>query len=255
MAADKNDPTEDQAKTTAQPESGVKDQPKTESAQSAPRAEESTAKENWEVKFGTGGGGGLGGIFKGVSSMLNLISDLAEKADQASSGQGENFSGEYRSGDRERGFVIHWGLNTSNLTEESIRRPPAGPGGRPSPFVRPTSRPAPSAPGRGATPGRTPARPASGPLNSDLAPTLREPYIEIHDEAEEGRLVVVVELPDVTPENLQVEVFDDVLIIHAQGSNCRYEKEVLLPAMVEPEPESYNFQNGLLEVRLRRLKS
>jgi HSP20 family protein len=83
---------------------------------------------------------------------------------------------------------------------------------------------------------------------------LREPYTEIHDEAEAGQVVIVIELPDVDPEKVQLEVFDDVLIVRAEGPYCRYEKEVLLPVMVEPEPESCNFQNGLFEIRLRRQK-
>jgi len=204
-----------------------------------------------DVKFAAGAVN-LGGIFKGFSGLVSIISDMAEKAEQASDEQGQTKTGEYHIGDRERGFVIHWGINTGTASEETSRRTEFG--GRPSPFVRPTSRPTPTP--KTTAPGRKPApRPNTVPLNSDLAPTLREPYIEIHDEVEEGQMVVVAELPDVTPENLQVEVYDDVLILRAQGSNCRYEKEVLLPAMVEPEPISCNFQNGLLEIRLRRLKA
>ncbi|NWJ94470.1 MAG: hypothetical protein HXX20_01675 [Chloroflexi bacterium] len=226
-----------------------------------------------EFKFGTGtgtntrtgtntntgtntGAGGLGGILKGFSSVMNLISDLAEKAEQA---QSDTRSGE--SGDREKGFVVSWGFKSSSASEGSNQVTEFG--SRPSPFMRPTSRPTPSSPdsfgkpgGRStATPNRKPTRPPAAPLNNDLAPTLREPYIEIHSEAEEGQIVLVVELPDVTPENLQLEVYDDVLILRAQGSTCRYEKEVLLPEKVEPEPESCNFQNGVLEIRLRRLKT
>jgi HSP20 family molecular chaperone IbpA len=59
-------------------------------------------------------------------------------------------------------------------------------------------------------------------------------------------------LPDVPKENLQVEIFDDVVMIRAEGPTCRYEKETLLPAMVNPEPQSYNYQNGILELRLKK---
>jgi HSP20 family molecular chaperone IbpA len=52
---------------------------------------------------------------------------------------------------------------------------------------------------------------------------------------------------------LHIEIQDDVLIIRGDGTTFRYEKETLLPAIVQPDPHSRQFQNGLLELRLKKL--
>jgi HSP20 family protein len=85
-----------------------------------------------------------------------------------------------------------------------------------------------------------------------MAATVREPYMEIHDEVDEGLIMIVAELPGVVEENLKVELLEDILIIRGEAEGYRYEKETLLSVAVQSEPLSRTYQNGLLELRLKK---
>lgn len=205
-----------------------------------------------------GGNINMGGFFKGLGEIAERLSEVVEKAEELSrkakeaEASGNESGGELKSEFNSKGFVVKWGFNNSTLEDNpGATRPFAS---RPPGFAsRPPARPA-------ATPGYTiPAKDKAGqrpnPNNANLTPvaTVREPYIEIHDETAEGQIVVIVELPGVAEEKVYFEIHDDILIVQGENTDCLYEKEVMLPAMVKAEPVSQKYQNGLLELRLKRV--
>lgn len=82
----------------------------------------------------------------------------------------------------------------------------------------------------------------------------REPLVDVIESNEE--VTVVVELPGVERDKINVEVSEDrrKLIIRASDTNRRYYKEVDLPSEVEPSSARANYKNGLLEVKLKKSK-
>ncbi len=183
---------------------------------------------------------GLGSFFKGLNEVANFITELAEKTEQAAQNAAERRQQNANNGtdNADKGFAARWGLNTSILQNRGgatpfTNRPPFA-GRAPATTTRPT-----------------PSGPIIYPPASENEGSLREPYIEIHEEAEENLIVVIAELPGVEEQNLQIEIQDDILIIRGEATGFAYEKEVLLPAMVLPEPQSRTYQNGLLELRLK----
>jgi HSP20 family protein len=85
-----------------------------------------------------------------------------------------------------------------------------------------------------------------GPVVSDT----REPFVDVFDEEEE--IVVVAEVPGVQEKDIHLEVNGDVLALSATGPKRKYEKEILLPAAVDPKERQRNYQNGYLELRFTK---
>lgn len=82
----------------------------------------------------------------------------------------------------------------------------------------------------------------------------REPLVDVLDGPEE--VTVVAELPGVEKDKIKIEVSEDKkrLIIRASDTNRKYYKEVDLPAEVEPDSARANYKNGVLEVKLKKIK-
>jgi HSP20 family protein len=77
-----------------------------------------------------------------------------------------------------------------------------------------------------------------------------EPPVDIFDEPD--HVMVVAELPGVGPEDIHLELHDDILTIAAQRNQKKYRKEVLLPASFPAESMTHSCRNGILEVKLAR---
>jgi HSP20 family protein len=88
-----------------------------------------------------------------------------------------------------------------------------------------------------------------GPVVSDT----REPLVDVFDEGEE--IVVVAEVPGVQEKDIHLEVNGDVLALSATGPNRKYEKEILLPAAVDPAEQRRTYQNGYLELRFTKTQN
>ena len=87
---------------------------------------------------------------------------------------------------------------------------------------------------------------SEGPVVSDT----REPLVDVFDEGEE--VLVVAEVPGVQEKDIHLDLSGDVLALSATGPKRKYEKEVLLPAAVDPQARRQSYQNGYLELRLRK---
>ena len=77
---------------------------------------------------------------------------------------------------------------------------------------------------------------------------VREPMVDVLDE--EDHILVLVELPGVEEENINLEVEGDILKLTAASRQQKYAKEVLLPGRVKSEMMKTACKNGILEISL-----
>jgi HSP20 family protein len=79
---------------------------------------------------------------------------------------------------------------------------------------------------------------------------VREPIVDVFDE--EDRILVIVELPGVSEEEIKIEVAGDILSLTASDRDRKYAKEILLPSKVKPQPVKSSYKNGILEITLEK---
>ncbi len=161
--------------------------------------------EEGELSFGLG----LGSIFKGLSDLLQIASDVTEQGQSALHRTG-TFQGPGKT-KGVYGFSIQVGGNGPVIEQFGN--------------IHTTEQ---------------------GPEITEV----REPLIDIFDETDQ--ILIVAEMPGVSEVEIKVEIQDDILALHATGKDRQYAKEVLLPAMVVPSSLSQHFQNGILELRLKK---
>ena len=78
----------------------------------------------------------------------------------------------------------------------------------------------------------------------------REPITDVFDEDQEIR--IYAEMPGVNEEDIKLDLKQDILDISAQTGDRRYHKEILLPAKVKADTMSSSYNNGILEVRVKK---
>ena len=83
----------------------------------------------------------------------------------------------------------------------------------------------------------------------------REPLVDVFEEGDE--IVVIAELPGVDKDKINIKVGDNMrkLVIRASDTNRKYYKEIELPAKVDPKSAKANYRNGVLEIKLRKVKA
>ncbi len=160
---------------------------------------------------------GVGGIFKGLGDMLDLVSNLVDKADQLEGGVER--SGEFKIkglGEKGRGvygFSVRTDLGGTPKVEHFGN-------------IRTTQ---------------------EGPEVADV----REPLVDLFDEDEE--ILIVAELPGVQDDEIAVELLDDILRLETTGER-KYAKEILLSDPVNADALTKIYKNGILEIRLQKSK-
>jgi HSP20 family protein len=86
-----------------------------------------------------------------------------------------------------------------------------------------------------------------------LEPTeSREPLVDVISETEQVR--VLTELPGVEKSDIKTTISEDTLTIKVDTASRKYYKEVQLPTSVDPESSKASYNNGVLEIVLRKLK-
>jgi len=88
-------------------------------------------------------------------------------------------------------------------------------------------------------------QPALEPLDA------REPLVDVINEPEQVR--VVAELPGVEKSDIKTTISEDALTIKVESATHKYYKEVKLPAGVNPDTSRASYNNGVLEITLRKL--
>ena len=155
----------------------------------------------------------FGGLFRGLGEAVDLLGKLVE------AGGAHSRQGEFRVkglGDKARGvygFSIRTGLSGDAGTQ--VER-----------FGN--------------------VRPSREGLVVD---EVREPLADVFDEHNE--VVVTAELPGAKEAEIEVELKGDVLVIETKGER-RYAKEIVLPAEVDATSLQKKYNNGVLEIRVRK---
>lgn len=80
----------------------------------------------------------------------------------------------------------------------------------------------------------------------------REPIVDVFDEKD--HMLIVAELPGVLEESIKLDLKGDILILEAGDEKRKYSKEILLPAKVDFEGKEVSFNNGVLEMKLKKIK-
>lgn len=80
----------------------------------------------------------------------------------------------------------------------------------------------------------------------------REPVVDTFEEG--NRIHVIAELPGVSESDIKYEIEGDVLTISTEG-NRSYNAEVLLPSSAEPGDIESSYNNGILELKLKKTGS
>src|SRR5262245_48522419 len=88
------------------------------------------------------------------------------------------------------------------------------------------------------------------PAEGVVADDVHEPLVDVFDEGAE--IVVTAELPGAREDEISIDQRDAVLAITSQGER-RYAKEVLLPSAIDGSSVKKKYNNGVLEIRARKI--
>ena len=77
----------------------------------------------------------------------------------------------------------------------------------------------------------------------------REPVVDIFDE--KTHVTLIVELPGVQEEDIELEFAKGVLCLNTTGEK-KYAKEISLPANIDFASKKMNFKNGILELKFNK---
>jgi len=80
----------------------------------------------------------------------------------------------------------------------------------------------------------------------------REPLVDIVET--DGEIHVVAELPGVEKEDIKLHGTEDTLTISVDTPQRKYHKEITLPAKVNVKEAKTQYKNGVLEVKLPKIK-
>ena len=80
----------------------------------------------------------------------------------------------------------------------------------------------------------------------------REPLVDIVET--DNEIQVVAELPGVEKEDIKLHGTEDSLVISVDNPQRKYYKEVNLPAKVNVKEAKTQYKNGVLEIRLPKIK-
>ncbi|RLF40542.1 MAG: Hsp20/alpha crystallin family protein [Thermoplasmata archaeon] len=83
-------------------------------------------------------------------------------------------------------------------------------------------------------------------------PGSREPLVDVQETDDEVQ--VTAEVPGVKKEEIDLEVTGNTLIIKVEGKDRKYYKEVELPAEVDPDSAKASYNNGVLDIQLKKVK-
>jgi len=79
---------------------------------------------------------------------------------------------------------------------------------------------------------------------------VREPITDIFDEKDE--LVIIAEMPGIEGSNIKIDIKEDIIEISAVNKTRQYLKEVLLPCKVNIKDLTSKYNNGILEIRIKK---
>jgi len=78
----------------------------------------------------------------------------------------------------------------------------------------------------------------------------REPITDVFNEDKEIR--IYAEMPGVNEADIKLDLKEDILDISAQTGDRKYHKEVLLPSRVQADTMTSSYNNGILEIKVKK---
>ncbi|MCG2684106.1 MAG: Hsp20/alpha crystallin family protein [Planctomycetales bacterium] len=157
----------------------------------------------------------LGGLLGGLGGLIEKLGELAEAGEELSrSGDFKDASGKVRG---VYGINVKTGLGDRGQTELKVE-----------PF------------------GNVRRNMPDSPPGEDI----REPLVDIHEE--DDHVLVLVELPGVAKENVDLKTNDGRLELSAKRGKTTYRKEVELPENCSAERMNWECSNGILQVKFDR---
>jgi HSP20 family protein len=165
----------------------------------------------FDVDLG-GGKMSLGGLFKGIESLIDLAAKLKESGGQINR-EGEVDLSHLKEGMKGVfGFSVRTAVGGEPVVESfgNIKQTPDGPS----------------------------------------VEEVREPLTDVFDE--ERQIKVYAEMPGINREDIHLDLKDDILDIRAESGKRKYHKEVLLPAPVDPKTMTFRYNNGILEIEVSK---
>lgn len=170
------------------------------------------------TKKGEDGMPEFGGFLGGLGNLIDKLGELAEKGKELH--ELKEFGGEGGSPKGVYGFTIRTNIGEAGHREGGVKVEPFG-------NVRKDSQ-----------------------TGRATVHEVTEPPVDVFEEAE--HVLVVVEMPGIGEDDLQLELRDDILAIAAEKGPKKYRKEVLLPSSFESGAMTHSCRNGVLEIKLSR---
>jgi len=157
----------------------------------------------------------LGGVFKGISNLIELAAKLQREGKSEISRSGEISGLGSKGAKAVYGFTVNFG----------------------------------------GLAGQSPQVETFGNIKKDekgapVVDEVREPLVDLFDETD--KIVIIAEIPGVEEEKIKVEVKDDILELKAEDSDKKYHKEILLPSKVKKKSLRSTYKNGVLEITLTK---
>ncbi|MFQ5933183.1 MAG: Hsp20/alpha crystallin family protein [Dehalococcoidia bacterium] len=179
-------------------------------------AEEKRKREEEEEESEAPLESGLGAIFGGLDTIMGSVKELTAIANRTAT-EATKMTGDVGRMSRQIGTTGLFGFSIGQLSTGEPKVEPFG-------NIRQTER---------------------GPVVDEV----REPIIDLFEDAH--HLLVVAELPGVAEQDISYKVEGDVLTISTLGDR-KYNKEVSLPSAVDDSGIEATYNNGILQLKLRR---
>ena len=157
-------------------------------------------------------GGGLEWILSGFSDLVDKLGELAEKGEKLSRTGEIDFKQKGKSLKGLYGFSVKVGLGGDEVKIEpfgNIRR--------------------------------------DRESGEAVVQEIREPVADVFEEKD--YTLIVVEMPGISEDDVQIEVKDDLLTLYAEDGEKKYRKEILMPKSYPKEKMRISCNNGILEIK------
>ncbi len=160
-------------------------------------------------------GGGVSGILKGLTDLIEKLEDLGGEAQELSRTGEIHGKGDAKDVKGVFGFTVKVGLG-----DQGVRVEPFG-------NVRTDK-----------TSGKA------------IVQEMREPMVDVFEEKD--FVLVVAEMPGVDADDIELDVQEDVLTVSAKREDRKYRKEVLLPGSFRRDRMTVSCNNGVVEIKCQR---
>lgn len=155
---------------------------------------------------------GVGGILKGLGGLVDKLAELAEKGGEYAK------TAEIQSETGGEGLKGVYGVSFKvGIGGEGVKMEPFG-------NVR-----------------------TDQTTGEAVVQEVREPVVDVFEESD--HILLVAEMPGIGPDDVRLEVKDDVLTVSAEKGAKKYRKEVLLSGNFAREKMEISCNNGVFEIK------